>query len=41
MDLSLTEQQELLKTTARDFMEREASKDTLLELEETESGYSD
>jgi len=41
MDLSLTEQQELLKTTARDFMEREASKDILLELEETESGYSD
>jgi alkylation response protein AidB-like acyl-CoA dehydrogenase len=41
MDLSLTEQQELLKNTARDFMERECSRDTLLELEETETGYSD
>jgi len=41
MDLSLTEQQELLKHTAADFMDREAPRDTLLELEETDSGYSD
>lgn len=41
MDLSLTEQQEAFKATARDFMERECSKDALLELEETDTGYSD
>ncbi|MAF53120.1 MAG: acyl-CoA dehydrogenase [SAR202 cluster bacterium] len=41
MDLSLTEQQELLKSTAADFMDRECPRDTLLELEETDSGYSD
>ena len=40
MDLSLTEEQELLRSTARDFMEREASKETLLEFDESDMGYS-
>ena len=40
MDLSLTEEQELLRNTARDFMEREGSKETLLEFDESETGYS-
>ena len=39
-DLSLTEQQELLKNTARDFMGRDCPRESLLELEETETGYS-
>ena len=41
MDLSLTEEQELLRTTARDFMQRECSKEALLEFDETEMGCSD
>ena len=40
MDLSLTEEQELLRNTARDFMERECPKETLLEFDESETGYS-
>ena len=40
MDLSLTEEQELLRNTARDFMERECSKEALLELDESDTGYS-
>ena len=40
MDLSLTEEQELLRNTARNFMEREASKDALLEFDESETGFS-
>lgn len=40
MDLALTEKQEILKTTTRDFMDRECPKDTLLYLDETSSGYS-
>ena len=41
MDLSLTEEQELLKSTARDFMERECPTDTLLDLDETDTGFSE
>ena len=41
MDLSLSEYQQQLKNTAQDFMERECSKDMLLDLEDTETGYSD
>ena len=40
MDLSLTEEQELLRSVARDFMERECAKETLLEFDESETGYS-
>ena len=40
MDLSLTENQELLKNTAQDFMERESPKDVLLDMEETDTGYA-
>ena len=40
MDLSLTEEQELLRSAARDFMARECPKDVLLELDESETGYS-
>ena len=41
MDLSLTENQELLKSTAREFMERECPKDVLLEMELSETGVTD
>ena len=41
MDLSLTEQQELLRTTARDFMQRECSKEALLEFDESDMGCSE
>ena len=41
MDLSLTEEQELLRATARDFMQRECPKETLLEFEESDVGCSD
>ncbi len=41
MDLSLSEYQQQLKNTARDFMERECPKDTLVELDESETGYTD
>ena len=41
MDLSLSEYQQQLKNTAQDFMERECPKDMLLDLEDTETGYSD
>ena len=40
MDLSLTEEQELLRNTARDFMEREGPKETLLEFDESDTGFS-
>ena len=39
MDLSLTEEQELLKSTARDFMEREAGRDALLAFDDGESAF--
>ncbi len=41
MDLSLSEYQQQLKNTARDFMDRECPKETLLDLDESETGYSD
>ena len=41
MDLSLTDDQKLLQTTARDFMDRECSKDVLLAMEDSEKGYTD
>ena len=41
MDLSLTENQELLKRTAADFMERECPKDTLLDMETLETGCTE
>ena len=41
MDLSLTEHQELVKSAARDFVQREYPKRVLLDLDETDSGYTD
>ncbi len=41
MDLSLTEEQRLLRSAARDFMEREAAKEALLEFEQSAFGCSD
>ena len=38
MDLGLTEAQEILKTTAADFVQQEYDKDTLIELEMTPTG---
>ena len=40
MDLGLTEAQELLKTTAADFVQQEYSKDVLVELEKTPTGIT-
>jgi len=40
MDLALTEQQEMLKSTARAFLERECPRQLLLELDRTETGMS-
>jgi alkylation response protein AidB-like acyl-CoA dehydrogenase len=40
MDLGLTEAQEILKTTAADFIQQEYDKDTLLELEMTPTGVT-
>ena len=40
MDLSLTEQQQLLKHGVEDFVAREAPKETVIELGESELGYS-
>ena len=41
MDLSLTESQELIKSTARDFVGSAYSKEALLDLDRTDSGFSD
>jgi len=38
MDLALTESQEMLKTSARSFMAREAPKDVIVGLEQADSG---
>ena len=38
MDLSLTENQEMLKSSAREFIQREYSKEVLLELDKQETG---
>jgi alkylation response protein AidB-like acyl-CoA dehydrogenase len=40
MDLGLTEAQEILKTTAADFVQQEYTKETLLELEMTPTGVT-
>ena len=40
MDLALTEEQQLLKNSARDFFERELPKETVKELEVDTLGYS-
>ena len=40
MDLALTESQEMLKTTARAFMEREAPTDVIVGLQQAESSLA-
>jgi len=40
MDLSLSEEQEMLRETARDFLQKECPKDMVREMEEDEMGYS-
>ena len=40
MDLGLTEEQEILKNTARDFLEKEAPEAYVRQMEEDERGYS-
>lgn len=40
MNLDLTEQQELLQSTARDFLQAQCPKSLVRELEESETGYS-
>ena len=40
MDLSLTEEQEMIKTAARDFVQRKCDKRTLLALDKTDVGFS-
>ncbi len=39
MDLSLTETQQMLKQTARDFMEREAPREAIVALQRSETGF--
>jgi len=41
MDLSLNENQEMLKNSAREFVQREYPKDTLLEMDRQDVGYTD
>ena len=41
MDLSLNENQEMLKNAAREFVQREFPKDTLLEMDREDVGYTD
>jgi len=41
MDLSLTESQQMLKSGAEDFLARTAPRATLVELDDTETGYSE
>ncbi|MCL0102295.1 acyl-CoA/acyl-ACP dehydrogenase, partial [Dehalococcoidia bacterium] len=40
MDLGLSEEQEMIKTTARDFLEKECPKTLVREMEEDDRGYS-
>ena len=40
MDLSLTESQEMLRSTARDFVERECPTAVAQELDKTDTGFS-
>jgi hypothetical protein len=39
MDLSLTETQEMLRTTARDFMKRDCPWALVKEIDETDTGF--
>ena len=41
LDLNLTESEEMLKKTALDFMRRDAPKEVVQRLQETDTGYSD
>ena len=41
MDLSLTETQQLLKQSVEDFITRDATRDTLIEVEQTDRGFTD
>jgi alkylation response protein AidB-like acyl-CoA dehydrogenase len=40
MDLGLSEQQEILKTSARDFLQKECPKQLVKQLDDTDEGYS-
>ena len=40
MDLGLTEEQEMLKTSARDFLQKECPKQLVKQLDESDEGYS-
>ena len=40
MDFNLTEEQEMLKTMARDFLEKECPVSLVRDMEEDEAGYS-
>ncbi len=40
MDLGLSEEQEMLKTSARDFLQKECPKQLVRQLDESETGYS-
>ncbi|MBM3118009.1 MAG: acyl-CoA dehydrogenase [Chloroflexi bacterium] len=40
MDLGLTEEQEMLKTSARDFLQKECPKQLVRQLDESDTGYS-
>ena len=40
MDLDFTEEQEMLRTMARDFLQKECPKSLVRELEESDTGYS-
>ena len=40
VDFSLNEEQEMLKTTARDFLEKECPVSLVRDMEEDEKGYS-
>ena len=40
MDLGLSEEQELLKNSARDFLEKECPESLVREMEDDERGYS-
>ncbi len=40
MDLGLNEEQEMLKTSARDFLQKECPKQLVKQLDESDAGYS-
>jgi len=40
MDLGLSEEQEMLKTSARDFLQKECPKQLVKQLDESDQGYS-